>query len=143
MSSTLTCRAVPLASSLPERPPVWCAWLADRDTRGSICICWTSIRRTRHRAAIYLAELASVDLLPLVYTAGPGCGFVFAQASVLGHLSVVLRERGIAAVRVGDDVRRIAERRSLRIDATDRHTAIHDLEADVSGSCRERRNLVC
>ena len=46
------------------------------------------------RAAIYLAELASVELLPLVYAAGPGCGFVFAQASVLGHLSVVLRERG-------------------------------------------------
>ncbi len=47
------------------------------------------------KPAIFIAERASVDLLPLVYGCPPGCGFVFEQASLLSHLSVVLRERGI------------------------------------------------
>jgi phosphohistidine swiveling domain-containing protein len=50
---------------------------------------------------IIVAERTSVDLLPLV--GAPGIvGFIFAEGSVLAHLSVVLREKGIPAVVLDD-----------------------------------------
>lgn len=48
--------------------------------------------------AIYVATAASIDLLPLVRAAHPASGFIFERTSLLAHLPVVLRERGIAAV---------------------------------------------
>lgn len=48
--------------------------------------------------AIYIARSASVDLLPLVRQCGTGSGFVFERAALLAHVSVILRERGLAAV---------------------------------------------
>lgn len=48
--------------------------------------------------AVYVASIASVDLLPIVRAAHPDSGFIFERASTLAHLAVVLRERGIAAV---------------------------------------------
>lgn len=47
---------------------------------------------------IYIAHRATVDLLSVLYACAPGSGFVFEQASLLAHLAVVLRERGVAAV---------------------------------------------
>ncbi|MEH1166883.1 PEP/pyruvate-binding domain-containing protein [Micromonospora sp. CPCC 205539] len=78
---------------------------------------------------VYLAEQASVDLLPLVYGAGPDCGFAFARASVLAHLAVVLRERGIVAVRVGDEIfAELQTAGSIQIDATPgRHVTLRAL----------------
>lgn len=52
---------------------------------------------------IFVADRASVDLLPLVARCGPETGFVFRHASLLAHLCVVLRERGIPAIIVHDD----------------------------------------
>lgn len=52
-------------------------------------------------AQLFLAPRASVDLLPLVNACDSGSGFIFAEASLLAHLPVVLREKGIAAVEVG------------------------------------------
>ncbi len=48
--------------------------------------------------AIFIARSASLDLLPIVRSAHPQSGFIFERASLLAHLSVILRERGIAAV---------------------------------------------
>jgi 8-oxo-dGTP pyrophosphatase MutT (NUDIX family) len=53
--------------------------------------------------AIIVAPRASVDLLPLVSRCGQRTAFVFRHASLLAHLCVILRERGIAAVTVTDD----------------------------------------
>ncbi len=52
---------------------------------------------------IFVADRASVDLLPLVARCGRGTGFVFRHASLLAHLCVVLRERGIPAICLHDD----------------------------------------
>ena len=131
VSSALTCRAVSSGIVSPGAAAGLVRLAGQRGHEGlDLHLLDQHVPREPHRAAIYLAELASVDLLPLVYTAGPECGFVFAQASVLGHLSVVLRERGIAAVRVGDEVfAELQTVRSLRIDTSDRHAAIHDLDS--------------
>lgn len=131
VSSTLTCRAVSSGIVSPGAAAGLVRLAGRQGYEGlDLHLLDQHPPHTPHGAAIYLAELASVDLLPLVYTAGPGCGFVFAQASVLGHLSVVLRERGIAAVRVGDEMfAELQNVRSLRIDTTDRHAAIHDLDS--------------
>lgn len=48
--------------------------------------------------AVYVAAAASIDLLPIVRAAHPSSGFIFERASILAHLPVVLRERGIAAL---------------------------------------------
>lgn len=53
--------------------------------------------------AVIVAERASVDLLPLVSRCGQRTAFVFHRASLLAHLCVVLRERGIAAITVDSD----------------------------------------
>lgn len=52
---------------------------------------------------VVVADRASVDLLPLVNKCGRNTAFVFRHASVLAHLCVVLRERGIPAVALEDD----------------------------------------
>jgi hypothetical protein len=51
---------------------------------------------------VIVADRASVDLLPLVNRCGNNTAFVFRHASVLAHLCVVLRERGIPAMSVED-----------------------------------------
>lgn len=51
---------------------------------------------------VVVAERASVDLLRLVGVRGV-VGFVFRRGSVLAHLAVVLRERGIPALTLEDD----------------------------------------
>lgn len=53
---------------------------------------------------VFVAERASVDLLPLVYRAGSNCAFVFRHASLLAHLAVVMRERNVPAIVVDDIV---------------------------------------
>jgi len=68
--------------------------------------------------AIYIARQAFVDILPLVRACHPSSGFIFESASLLAHLSVALRERGLAAVRLPassiDDL--VREAGSLAID---------------------------
>jgi hypothetical protein len=72
----------------------------------------------RADGVVYLAERATVDLLPLAYSAGSGTGFVFAQASMLAHLAVVLRELGVPAVVVGSErLSELARATQLRFDA--------------------------
>lgn len=50
---------------------------------------------------VIVAERASVDLLPFVGAPGVA-GFVFERGSILAHLAVVLREKGIPAVAIED-----------------------------------------
>jgi phosphohistidine swiveling domain-containing protein len=58
----------------------------------------------RLEEVVIVADRASVDLLPLVNRCGNNnTAFVFRHASVLAHLCVVLRERGIPAVVLEDD----------------------------------------
>ncbi|WP_343869898.1 PEP/pyruvate-binding domain-containing protein [Dactylosporangium roseum] len=52
--------------------------------------------------SIYIARQASVDLLPIVRACHPASGFIFEQASVLAHLPVILRERGVAAITMSE-----------------------------------------
>jgi hypothetical protein len=68
--------------------------------------------------AIYIAKTASVDLLPIVRAAHPSSGFVFERASLLAHLPVVLREKGLAGVTLPQEFieELLASRRPLRID---------------------------
>lgn len=70
---------------------------------------------------VIVADRASTDLLPLVTKCGKNTAFVFRHASLLAHLCVILRERGIAAMVVEDaelfDV--LAEAPALTVDATD------------------------
>jgi hypothetical protein len=67
--------------------------------------------------AIYIAPSASLDLLPIVRAAHRTSGFIFERASLLAHLAVVLRERGLAAVVMPADaletLLRSAERLSI------------------------------
>lgn len=50
---------------------------------------------------VVVAQQASIDLLP--YVGAPGVvGFVFNHGSILGHLAVVLREKGIPAIAMDD-----------------------------------------
>jgi phosphohistidine swiveling domain-containing protein len=58
---------------------------------------------TDGESVVVVAERASVDLLP--YVGAPGVvGFIFERGSVLAHLAVVLREKGIPAVALEDHV---------------------------------------
>ena len=54
-------------------------------------------------SAVFFADRASVDLLPLVARCGVNCAFVFRRASLLAHLCVVLREKGIPALVLEED----------------------------------------
>lgn len=71
--------------------------------------------------AIYVAKAASVDLLPIVRAAHPSSGFLFERASILAHLPVVLRERGIAAVSLSPDEldKLVAQGLPVRISTAD------------------------
>jgi phosphohistidine swiveling domain-containing protein len=70
---------------------------------------------------VVVADRASTDLLPLVTKCGKNTAFVFRHASLLAHLCVVLRERGIAAMVVEDaDLFGVlSEAAILTVDATD------------------------
>jgi hypothetical protein len=71
--------------------------------------------------SIYVARQASVDLLPIVRACHPASGFIFERASVLAHLPVILRERGLAAITMPE----------LSIEALVRHGGA--LSIDTSG----------
>lgn len=88
---------------------------------------------TEAEGVIVFADRASVDLLSLANRLGPGSGFVFRHGSLLAHLSVVLRERGIPAVVVDDDLAfgSVAEGRSVRVNASDPLAHGHDRVALV------------
>jgi hypothetical protein len=70
---------------------------------------------------IFVADRASVDLLPLVARCGRGTGFVFRHASLLAHLCVVLRERGIPAICLhhDDPFAALATSTKLTVEAVD------------------------
>jgi hypothetical protein len=51
---------------------------------------------------VIAADRASIDLLPLVTKCGKNTAFIFRRASLLAHLCVILRERGITAMVVED-----------------------------------------
>ncbi|WP_249776772.1 PEP/pyruvate-binding domain-containing protein [Leifsonia sp. C5G2] len=61
-------------------------------------------RKVSTESSIYVARRASVELLTLVRTCHPSSGFVFEQASLLSHLAVVMRERGIAGLIASPEV---------------------------------------
>lgn len=83
------------------------------------------------RPAIYVARSASVDLLPLVRSCHPGSGFVFEQASVLAHLPVVLRERGVASVVMSlEQIDALLRDGSARVD-TSTHAVASELAVEV------------
>lgn len=70
---------------------------------------------------IFVADWASVDLLPLVSKCGPNTAFVFRHASLLAHLCVVLRERGVPAICLQDDdlFARLTSGAELIVEASD------------------------
>ena len=70
---------------------------------------------------IFVADRASVDLLPLVSICADNSAFVFRRASLLAHLCVVLRERGIPAISVEDDglFEKLATGLRLTVEASD------------------------
>lgn len=53
------------------------------------------------RPTIFIAARASVNLLPLLYACPPGSAFVFETASLLAHVAVVMRERGVPGAVLG------------------------------------------
>ena len=73
--------------------------------------------------SIFFADRASVDLLPVLARCGSNCAFVFHRASVLAHLCVVLRERGIPAILIEDDQvwRELPGEASVAVDASTPH----------------------
>jgi phosphohistidine swiveling domain-containing protein len=84
----------------------------------------TRAKIDKGRPVVVVAEQPSVELLPLV--GAPGVvGFAFRQGSVLAHLAVVLREKGIPAIIVDD--RKVFQSLSdgvpIRIDAATRSLA--------------------
>lgn len=70
---------------------------------------------------VIVADRASIDLLPLVTKCGKNTAFVFRHASLLAHLCVVLRERGIPAMVVEDAdlFDGLSEGSLVTVDATD------------------------
>ena len=70
---------------------------------------------------IVVADRASVDLLPLVGRCGSNTAFVFRRASLLAHLCIVLRERGIPAISLEDDdlFGKLTNGRTLTVEASD------------------------
>ena len=68
-------------------------------------------------STVYLAERPALELLDLANTVDATCSFVFREASVLSHLAVVLRERGIPAVAVGDSYDAIPPNTLVEVDA--------------------------
>ena len=72
---------------------------------------------------VLIADRASVDLLPLVSRCGSNTAFVFRRASLLAHLSIVLRERGIPAIVLEDDdlFGKLTSGLTLTVEASDAH----------------------
>lgn len=70
---------------------------------------------------VIVAERASVDLLPFVGAPGVS-GFIFERGSILAHLAVVLREKGIPAVALEDNllIGSLPDEAVVEIDASDR-----------------------
>ena len=67
---------------------------------------------------VIVAERASIELLP--FAGAPGvAGFVFERGSILAHLAVVLREKGIPAVAIEDEVvfRCLEQDQEIEVDA--------------------------
>jgi len=67
---------------------------------------------------VIVAERASIELLP--FAGAPGvAGFVFERGSILAHLAVVLREKGIPAVAIEDEAvfRSLKQNEEVEIDA--------------------------
>lgn len=82
---------------------------------------------------VYVAARASVDLLPLLYACAPGSGFVFEEAGLLAHLSVVLRERGIAGIVLPrETVARLVESAEAKID-TNANQTVQYWTSKISG----------
>jgi phosphoenolpyruvate synthase/pyruvate phosphate dikinase len=75
---------------------------------------------------VIVADRASIDLLPLVTKCGKNTAFVFRHASLLAHLCVVLRERGIPAIVVEDAdlFDGLSEGSLVTVDATDGATVV-------------------
>jgi phosphohistidine swiveling domain-containing protein len=90
---------------------------------------------------VIVAERASVDLLP--YIGAPGVvGFVFERGSVLAHLAVVLREKGIPAIALEDSslFAKLPVGLAIEIDASNRNlptserikiTGVHDARSGM------------
>jgi len=80
---------------------------------------------------VIVAERASVDLLPFASTPGV-VGFVFERGSVLAHLAVVLREKGIPAVALEDQflALHLVTGSLIEIDATS-HSLPHSKRVKV------------
>jgi phosphohistidine swiveling domain-containing protein len=70
---------------------------------------------------VIVADRASIDLLPLVTKCSKNIAFVFRHASLLAHLCVILRERGITAMVVEDPALfdQLSEGSMVTVDATD------------------------
>ena len=77
--------------------------------------------RGKIQDVIFVADRASVDLLPLVGRCADNTAFIFRRASLLAHLCVVLRERGIPALSVQDDglFEKLASGLRLTVEAAD------------------------
>lgn len=70
---------------------------------------------------VFLAERPALELLDLANTVDRSCAFVFREASILSHLIVVLRERGIPAVAVGASFDSIPSGVPIDVDALSSH----------------------
>jgi phosphohistidine swiveling domain-containing protein len=70
---------------------------------------------------VIVAERASVELLPFVEAPGV-VGFVFERGSILAHLAVVLREKGIPAVAIENErvFQTLEHDQVVEVDATKR-----------------------
>lgn len=87
----------------------------------------------RLNPSIYIARHASLDLLPIVRAAHPDSGFIFERASLLAHLSVVLRERGLAAVVVPTETTEalLRQARILTINTADSNFIVKQEVLDI------------
>jgi len=86
---------------------------------------------------IIVADRASTDLLG--HVCAPGVvGFIFRQASMLAHLPVVLREKGIPAIALEDDIafRALTTGMLLEIDASSRLATARDRFRMLEDDCR-------
>lgn len=84
-------------------------------------------RADRTGPVIIVADRASTDLLGHICAPGVA-GFIFRNASILAHLAVVLREKGVPAVALEDDeaFARLTEGLSVELDASGRISDVRD-----------------
>lgn len=71
-----------------------------------------------NKEVVIVAERASIELLPFAGASGV-VGFVFERGSILAHLAVVLREKGIPAIAIEDEAifRSLEQDQEIEIDA--------------------------